>query len=146
MAKKPKNCLFWATNIVKESDKEKYVISVCEITLDSAGSLNVDNYVARNFKFGVDSSLPSHSDSCKNKFLILGAGPSNGLNGSVGSPEEKCSTTLLDQIQTVFWVHIIMLIIVICLLMEKKIKADNKSVNYPARLCLGSISNRFSNT
>ena len=33
-----KNCLFGATNIVKISDKEKYVYSGYAITLGSAGS------------------------------------------------------------------------------------------------------------
>ena len=33
-----KNCLFGATNIVKNSDKEKYVYSGYGITFDSAGS------------------------------------------------------------------------------------------------------------
>ena len=33
-----KNCLFGATSIVKNSDKEKYVYSGCRITLNSAGS------------------------------------------------------------------------------------------------------------
>ena len=40
-----------------------------------------------------------------------------------------------------------MLIIVICLLMEKKsfkFEADNKSVYFPTPFCLGSISNGFS--
>ena len=39
-----------------------------------------------------------------------------------------------------------MLIIVICLLMEKKslIKVDNKNVNFATQYCLGIISNGFS--
>ena len=39
-----------------------------------------------------------------------------------------------------------MLIIVICLLMEKKslnLKVDNKNVNFPTQFCLGSTSNGF---
>ena len=43
-----------------------------------------------------------------------------------------------------------MLIVVICLLMEKKylikFKDDNKNVNFPTQFCLGSISNGFSST
>ena len=39
-----------------------------------------------------------------------------------------------------------MLIIVVSLLMEKKIKANNKNVNFPTQFCLRSISNRFSAT
>ena len=42
-----------------------------------------------------------------------------------------------------------MLIIVICVLMEKKpfkFKAENKNVNFPTQFCLGSISNALNNT
>ena len=38
-----KNCLFGATNIVKNSNKEKYVYSGYETTFDSAGSRSFDN-------------------------------------------------------------------------------------------------------
>ena len=55
---------------------------------------------------------------------------------------------LLNQTQNLAWVCILMLIIVISLLMEKKceFKAGNKNVNFPTQFCLGSISNRFSAT
>ena len=38
-----KNCLFGATNKVKNSDKEKYIYSGYGITFDSAGSWSFDN-------------------------------------------------------------------------------------------------------
>ena len=50
-----KNCLSRATNIVKNSDKEKYVYCGYGITFDSAGSWSFDNEFARNvviFGFG----------------------------------------------------------------------------------------------
>ena len=37
-----------ATNVVKNSDKEKYVYSGYQITFDSAGSQSFDNDFARN--------------------------------------------------------------------------------------------------
>ena len=37
------NCLFGATSVVKNSDKEKYVYSGCGITFDSANSWSHDN-------------------------------------------------------------------------------------------------------
>ena len=84
-----KNCLFGATNVVKYSDKEKYVYSGCDITFDSGGSWSFDNDFARNVViFGVDSSS-SHSDNCKNNFLILGKSPTFGINRSFGSTEKK---------------------------------------------------------
>ena len=85
-----KNCLFGATNIVKNSDKEKYVYCGYRITFDSAGSWSFDNDFARNvIIFGVDNSSSSHSENRTNNFLILGEGPTYGVNGSFGSPEKK---------------------------------------------------------
>ena len=39
-----------------------------------------------NFYGGNNSS--SHSDNCKNNFLILGKSPTFNINGSFGSPEK----------------------------------------------------------
>ena len=78
-----KNYLFNVINIVKNRDKEKYVYSGYVITFDSAGSFSFDNTFGRNMKiFGVDNSSASHSDNPKNNFLILGEGPTYGINGS----------------------------------------------------------------
>ena len=78
-----KNCLFGATNVVKNSDKEKYVYSGYGITFDSGGSWSFDNGFARNvITFGVDNSSSSHSDNRKNNFLKLGSN-SNSLMADV---------------------------------------------------------------
>ena len=45
---KIKNCLFAATNIVKNSDKEKYVYSGYRITFHSVGSWSFGDNLARN--------------------------------------------------------------------------------------------------
>ena len=87
-----KNCLFGATNIVKNSDKEKYVYSGCWITFDSAGFWSFDNDTARNvIVFGVDNSSSSHSDNCKNNLILIS----------------------VKETQNFVWVYIIMVIIVI---------------------------------
>ena len=36
-----------------------------------------------------------------------------------------------------------MVVIVICLLTEKRSKADNENLNFPTQFCLGSTSNKF---
>ena len=56
-------------------------------------SWNFDNDIARNviIIFSVDSSSLSHADNYKNNFLVLGEGPSFGINGRFGSPEKKFS-------------------------------------------------------
>ena len=59
-----KNFLFVATNIVKDSDKEKYVYNGYGITFDTRGSWSFDNSSARNvINFDVDSSSSSHDDN-----------------------------------------------------------------------------------
>ena len=87
-----KNCLFGATNIVKNSDKEKYVYSGYGIKFDSAGSWSFGNDFAGNVViFGVDNSSSSHADNCKNSFLVLGEGPT--ISGCFGSTEKNFSIT-----------------------------------------------------
>ena len=87
-----KNCLFRATNIVKNSDKEKYVYSGYRITFDIGGSWRFDNDTARNvIIFGVDSSSSPHVDNRKNKSLMLGLGPTYRINGRFDSMEKKFS-------------------------------------------------------
>ena len=68
-----KNCLFDTSNIVKNSDKEKYVYSGSVIIFDSAGSWSFDNDSARNVViFGVDNSSSSHAENWKNNFFSAG--------------------------------------------------------------------------
>ena len=86
-----KICLFGG-NILKNSDKEKYVYSGYGITFDSALSWSFDNEFARNIIiFGVDNSSSSHSDNRKNDFLMLGELLTYGINGKFGSPEKTFS-------------------------------------------------------
>ena len=87
---KLKNWLFEATNIVKNSDKEKYVYNGYGITFDSADFWSFDNDTARNvIIFDVDNSSSSHSDNQKNDFLVFGKAPTFGINGRFGTPEKK---------------------------------------------------------
>ena len=58
------NCLFAATNIVKNNDKEKRVYSGYGRVFDGEGSWNFGNDLARNVvNFGVDNSSSSHADN-----------------------------------------------------------------------------------
>ena len=76
-----KSCLFGATNIVKNSDKKKYVYSGYGTKFDSASSWSFDNDFARNvIIFDVDNSSSILSDNRKNNFLILGKGPTIVIN------------------------------------------------------------------
>ena len=81
-----KNCLFGATSIVKNSEKEKWALSIYGITFDGAGSWNFGNGFARIVAvFGVGNSLSFHADDFKNIFLVLGKDSTYGIIGSFGS-------------------------------------------------------------
>ena len=78
-----KNCMLVATNIVKNSDKEKWIYSTFGIAFDGTGSQNLCNDFAKSAViFGVDNSFSSHTDNCKNNFLVFGEGPTYCVNGS----------------------------------------------------------------
>ena len=141
---RPKNCLFWGNNIVKNNDKEKRIYSSYEIRFDSASSLNFGNDFAWNvLTFGVNNSCSSHTDNCINKFLVLGEGPGWGINGifekrfciNFSKANSKFSLNLhYSGDNSYLFVN------------EKEIfkfKTSNKNVNFPTQFCLGSISNRF---
>ena len=109
-----KNCFFGAPNVVKISDKEKFVYSGYGITFDDAVPWSFDNDYAWDVTiFGVDNSSSSHRDNFKNNFLILGEVSTYGINRSFESPEKGLVLILLRQIQNFVWVCITMLIIVI---------------------------------
>ena len=96
-----KNCLLEATDVVKSSDTEKYVCSGYGTTFDSAGSWNfVNEFARKDLIFGEDNTSSCHSNNRKNKKNLV--------------------LILLKQTQNFAYVYAIMLIIVFCLLMEKK--------------------------
>ena len=78
------------TNIVKQIDKSTYVYSGYGIVFDGAGSWSFSCDFARDIViFGVDSSSLSHCYNCKYNFLVLGEGPIDDINGTVGAIEKK---------------------------------------------------------
>ena len=130
-----KNCLFGATNIVKSTDKGKWVYSGYGIAFDGGIWWSFGNGTVRNIIiFGVNNSSSPHVDNLKNNFLILGLGPTFGISESFGSPEKKFSINS-TKVNTKF-----------CLSLHyngdnsylfvngkeiTKFKADNKNVNFP---------------
>ena len=82
--------MFGATNIVKDSDKSKHVYSDDVIIFDSAGSCRFGTEIARtSVSFGTDNSSSSHTNNDKNNFLVLGEGPTDDINGGVGTAETE---------------------------------------------------------
>ena len=145
-----KNCLFGATNTVKNSDKEKYVYSGYGIIFYSACSWSFDNDFPRNvIILGVDNSSSSHSYNRKNSFLMLGDGPTYSIKGSFGSPEKKFNINFAKA-NTKFCVSLHYNTDNSYLFVNKKqifkFKAENKNANFPTQFCLGSISDGFGAT
>ena len=97
-----KNCLFRATNIVKNSDKEKCVCSGYGITFDSAGSWSFGNDFARNvIIFDVDNSSLFHCENRKNNFSILSEDPTMVIE-ALEHQKKRLVLILLKQIQIFF--------------------------------------------
>ena len=95
-----KNCLFGATNTIKNSDKEQYLYSGYQLAFDSKGEWRFGNDYARNFIIlGVDNSSSSHSENHKNNFSILGEGPTLRINGRFESLEKRLISILLKRTQ-----------------------------------------------
>ena len=75
--------MFRASNIVRNSDKEKWVYSDYGIAFDGAGLWNFRKYFAKNAViFGIDNSSSSHTDNRKNSLLVLVEVPTDGINRS----------------------------------------------------------------
>ena len=113
--------MFCATNIVKYSDKTKYVYRVYEIEFDGAGTWNFSNNFSTNFViFSVDDSSSSHTDNRKNNFLVLGEGWSaDDLNDSVSATGKKYNIKFTKAKKKFARVCIVMMIVVIYSLTEK---------------------------
>ena len=108
--------------------------------------------LARNIVvFGVDDSSSSHADNHINNFLLLGEGPTFGINGSFGSPVIKFRINFAQ-----FSINFTKANSTFCFSLYYnagncylffngkevfKFKADKKT-----QFCLGRISNSFSNT
>ena len=85
-----KNCLFDTVSLVRNARKSKFIYNGWGIAFDGKGSWSFGNDFSRNSViFGVDNSSPSHTNNRKNNFLVLGEGPTDGLNDSTGAVEKK---------------------------------------------------------
>ena len=94
----------------------------------------------------MNSSSP-HSDNCKNKFLILGKGPTFGINGSFESKETKFSINF-SKANRKYYLSLHYNGVNSYLFVNRKeifeFQANNKNVNFPTQFCLGSMSYGFS--
>ena len=104
----------YLTKLVNVSIIKKWLCSVYGIGFNEAASWSFGNDSARNvINFGVDNSSSSHIDNDKDNFLILGEGPTYGINGRYQG--KSLALTFVQQRQNSAWVCIAMVIIVFCL-------------------------------
>ena len=76
-----KSCLFGAVTLTKNADIDKYVYSGYGIGFDrkSSFSFSRGGFSQNVIIFGVDMSFSAHIDNKKKDILILGKGPTQGL-------------------------------------------------------------------
>ena len=76
-----KNCLFGAVTLTKNADIDKYRYSGYGIGFDRRGSFSFPGggYGQNVLIFGVDMSFSAHIDNKKKDILVLGKGPTQGL-------------------------------------------------------------------
>ena len=81
------NCLFGAVTLTKNADIEKYKYSRYGIRFDRHGSFSFPGTgLGRNaIIFGVDMSLSVKIDNRKKDILILGKGPTQGLEHTLSA-------------------------------------------------------------
>ena len=85
-----KKQLAWYNKCIKNSNKAKWVYFGYGIAFDRAVSWSFSNDFNRNGTiFGANNNSLPYSDNHKNKFLVLSEGPTNDINGSLGSPEKQ---------------------------------------------------------
>ena len=76
-----KNCLLGAVTLTKNADIDKYGYSGYGIGFDRRGSFSFPGggYGQNVLIFGVDMSFSAHIDNKKKDILVLGIGPTQGL-------------------------------------------------------------------
>ena len=77
----PKNCLFGAVTLKKNADIKKYGYSGYGTRFDRRGSFSFPGggFGQNAIIFGVDMSSSAHIDNNGKNILILGIGPTQGL-------------------------------------------------------------------
>ena len=76
-----KNCLFGAVTLTKNADIDKYGYSGYGIGFGRRGSFSFPSggFAQNVLIFGVDMSFSTHIDNKKKDILVLGIGPTQGL-------------------------------------------------------------------
>ena len=97
------NCLFGAVSLTKNADIDKYGYSDYGIGFDRHGSFSFPGTGSGEnlMIFGVDMSTSTNIDSRKKNILILGKGPTQGLEHTL-SAEKMYSIIFTEKKQNLF--------------------------------------------
>ena len=84
-----KNCLFGAATLTKSSENEKYGYSDYEIRFDRRlnFSFSGSGFGQNVLTFGADMSSSTHIDNRKKDILVIGTGPTQGLEYTLTDEE-----------------------------------------------------------
>ena len=94
------NCLFGSVKLTKNPDTDKYGYFGYGIGFDRKGSHSIGNEIGRNvIIFGADMSSSAKIDDRKKDILILGKGPTQGLEHTL-SAGKGIQLTLPKRIQS----------------------------------------------
>ena len=91
-----RNCLFGAVTLTKNTDIDEYRYSGYGIGFDKRSSFSFPGtrFGQNILIFGLDMSFSSHIDSKKKDILVLGKGPTQGLEHTLIA--EKCILLILQ--------------------------------------------------
>ena len=101
-----KNCLFGAVNVTTNADIDKYGYSGYGIGFDrpSSFSFPVGGFGQNVLIFGVDVSFSAHIDNKKKDILVLGKGPTQGLEHTLTA--EKMYSFNFTVTKKKFWLRL----------------------------------------
>ena len=91
------NCWFGAVKLTKNPDIDNYKYSGYGIEFDRKGKFSFGDRFGRNvIIFGADMSSSIHTHNKKKDILILGEGPTQGLDNTTLTLEEKYSINFTE--------------------------------------------------
>ena len=92
--------MFGAVKLTKHLDIDQYKYSEYGIRFDRKGFFSLGNEIGRNvIIFGVDMSSSPHLDNKKKDILVLGKGPTQGLENTL-TAEKLYSINFTKKIQS----------------------------------------------
>ena len=91
------NCLFRAVSLTKHVDIDQCKYSGHGVGFDRKRTFSVDNGCSKNCIIsGVDVTSSVHVDNKKNDILIVGKGPTQGLDGSILTAQKLYSINFTE--------------------------------------------------